>query len=99
MHSDGSFEYTGTPMWLGSEISELVYYQYLQYLGQQKLSKQHIKKINIIHVTQLLFCLFDLLSSSDVLSFLSLLSCGVYSKTCVKRPLKNRQNKDLNDKW
>ena len=21
------------------------------------------------------------------------------SKTCVKRPLKNRQNKDLNDKW
>ena len=22
-----------------------------------------------------------------------------YSKTCVKRPLKNRQNKDLNDKW
>ena len=23
----------------------------------------------------------------------------LYSKTCVKRPLKNRQNKDLNDKW
>ena len=23
----------------------------------------------------------------------------MYSKTCVKRPLKNRQNKDLNDKW
>ena len=22
----------------------------------------------------------------------------MYSKTCVKRPLKNRQNKDLNDK-
>ena len=22
-----------------------------------------------------------------------------YSKTCVKRPLKNRQNKDINDKW
>ena len=22
-----------------------------------------------------------------------------YSKTCVKRPLKNRQNKDLNNKW
>ena len=22
----------------------------------------------------------------------------LYSKTCVKRPLKNRQNKDLNDK-
>ena len=20
-------------------------------------------------------------------------------KTCLKRPLKNRQNKDLNDKW
>ena len=23
----------------------------------------------------------------------------IYSKTCVKRPLKNRQNEDLNDKW
>ena len=23
----------------------------------------------------------------------------VYSKTCLKRPLKNRQNKDLNGKW
>ena len=23
----------------------------------------------------------------------------LYSKTCVKRPLKTRQNKDLNDKW
>ena len=23
----------------------------------------------------------------------------IYSKTCLKRPLKNRQNKDLNDKW
>ena len=22
-----------------------------------------------------------------------------YSKTCLKRPLKNRQNKDINDKW
>ena len=22
-----------------------------------------------------------------------------YSKTCVKRPLKNRQNKDVNEKW
>ena len=23
----------------------------------------------------------------------------IYSKTCVKRPLKKRQNKHLNDKW
>ena len=23
----------------------------------------------------------------------------IYLKTCVKWPLKNRQNKDLNDKW
>ena len=23
----------------------------------------------------------------------------IYSKTCVKRPLKNRQNKALNDRW
>ena len=25
--------------------------------------------------------------------------CCTYSKTCVKGPLKNRQNKDLTDKW
>ena len=30
---------------------------------------------------------------------LKLLSAPIYSKTCVKRPLKNRQNKDLYDKW
>ena len=24
---------------------------------------------------------------------------GLYSNTCVKWPLKNRQNKDVNDKW
>ena len=24
---------------------------------------------------------------------------GKFSKTCLKRPLKNRPNKDLNDKW
>ena len=23
----------------------------------------------------------------------------MYSKTCLKWPLKNRQNRDLNDKW
>ena len=23
----------------------------------------------------------------------------LYSKTCLKQPLKNRQNKDFNDKW
>ena len=27
------------------------------------------------------------------------LKVSVYSKTCLKQPLKNRQNKDLNDKW
>ena len=25
--------------------------------------------------------------------------CLLYSKTSVKQPLKNRQNKDVNDKW
>ena len=33
----------------------------------------------------------------DVFEIFSIKS--MYSKTCVKRPLKNRQNKDLNDKW
>ena len=37
----------------------------------------------------------------DFPTFAKSLFCTVtlYSKTCVKRPLKNRQNKDLNDKW
>ena len=26
-------------------------------------------------------------------------SCQLYSKTCLKQPLKIRQNKDLNNKW
>ena len=29
----------------------------------------------------------------------SLVVNTICSKTCVKQPLKNRQNKDLNDKW
>ena len=37
---------------LKSSLQQLVYYQYLQNLGQLKLSKQHIKQINIIHVTK-----------------------------------------------
>ena len=32
-------------------------------------------------------------------SISSLRVVGWYSKTCVKRPLKNRQNKGLNDNW
>ena len=43
------------------------------------------------------------LHKNAVLSELSLLPVAIkklnYSKTWVKRPLKNRQNKDLNDKW
>ena len=26
-------------------------------------------------------------------------SVGKFSKTCVKRPIKNRQNKDINNNW
>ena len=36
-------------------LHQLVCYQYLQYLGQKKLSKLHIKQINIIHFTLPLF--------------------------------------------
>ena len=43
-------------------LQQLVYYHYLQYLGHQKLSKQHIKQINIMHVTlcfKFVFVLFS----------------------------------------
>ena len=36
---------------------------------------------------------------SDKLESLEGKECIEYSKTCLKRPLKNRQNKCLNDKW
>ena len=36
---------------------------------------------------------------SRVLFICKWVLCYVYSKTCVKLPLKNRQNKDPNDKW
>ena len=36
---------------------------------------------------------------SNALPTEPLRSSNVYSKTCVKWPLKNRQNKDLNDIW
>ena len=38
----------------------------------------------------------DQTASSDVC--LGILAVN-YSKTCLKQPLKNRQNKDLYDKW
>ena len=39
------------------------------------------------------FLVICLTVSSEKASF------KAYSKTCVKRPLKNGQNKDLKDKW
>ena len=44
--------------------------------------------------------LVSLIQESVLVCLLVTLSgVGKYSKTCIKRPLKNRQNKDLNDKW
>ena len=37
--------------------------------------------------------------SLGLLSPLTDVPAQIYSKTCVKRPLKNRQNKDLNNNW
>ena len=37
-----------------------------------------------------MFCLVQILANYSIYSY--------YSKTCLKWPLKNRQNKDLNDK-
>ena len=35
----------------------------------------------------------------NYINIFQLRECNYYSKSCFKRPLKNRQNKDLNDKW
>ena len=48
------------------------------------------------------FCsAFFLLTSQTLLQLcqLDLSLENTYSKICLKRPLKNRQNKELNDKW
>ena len=45
------------------------------------------------HVAAHLFFLFGLNSLKLQLLY------SLYSKTCLKRPLKNRQNKGLKDKW
>ena len=41
------------------------------------------------------------LKFNKIVNFLPIdsLTKMVYCKTCVKRPLKNRQNKDLNNNW
>ena len=39
-------------------------------------------------------CMFHPLNNN-----MFVVSFSLYSKTCVKRPLKNRQNKGLNDNW
>ena len=44
------------------------------------------------HILNLFPNSFNKFNKTHVRSF-------IYSKTYVKRPLKNRQNKDLNDKW
>ena len=39
------------------------------------------------------------LGEAQVSDALFIISSSLYSKTCLKQPLKNRQNKDLNNKW
>ena len=41
----------------------------------------------------------SLVRTLSKLSTMTAKEVNIYSKTCVKRPLKNRHNKDLNDKW
>ena len=42
----------------------------------------------------------ELLGKQNASSDIFLITLGtLYSKTCLKRPLKNRQNKYINDKW
>ena len=38
-------------------------------------------------------------SFHSMISYITLQYEPLYSKTCLKQQLKNRQNKDLNDKW
>ena len=46
-----------------------------------------------------IYALLYLWMSDHMQMELILMFSIIYSKTCVKQPLKNRQNKDLNDNW
>ena len=48
--------------------------------------------------TQFIY-LFIMLINVKMLTIVGIIDCWHYSKTCLKRPLKNRQNKGLKDKW
>ena len=50
-------------------------------------------------LSEILFEILEHLTLCNVYIRQALWKDTEYSKTCVKRPLKNRQNKDLNDKW
>ena len=52
-------------------------------------------------VTDRLPCIKQFKPTNMILVWQQALDYGfcLYSKTCVKQPLKNRQSKDLNDKW
>ena len=47
----------------------------------------------------ILIASFRTIFFSKALNSLKMKEDDKYSKTCVKWPLKKRQNKDLNDKW
>ena len=51
--------------------------------------KMHVVEVIYQKAAKSVFLIFDMYGDIYV----------GYSKTCVKRPLKNRRNKDLNDKW
>ena len=55
--------------------------------------------VEIYHEIISTVILLLLLVQEGLLSVTSDSMCSEYSKTCVKLPFKNKQNKDHNDKW
>ena len=79
---------------ISEEISEK---QLKTHFSNPKYGGGHVSQIYYPLQDNGAVVLFDSPSGKKLYYYLSIYR--LYSKTCVKRPLKIRQNKDLNDKW
>ena len=73
----------------------LIHVEYLKLVPVELFNKKHLVIFCSIFTCKHLVSLH----ASIWLVYMQASVWFTYSKTCLKRPLKNRQNKDLNDRW
>ena len=73
----------------------LIHVEYLKLVPVELFNKKHLVIFCSIFTCKHLV----ILHASIWLFYMQASVWFTYSKTCLKPPLKNRQNKDLNDRW